>query len=90
MCNIGMWIAFTGNGLQWSRRHVYSSELRNKKNKTTLTYTYTFLNQQTIFQEEHERRGAVWTVVQQSHHALWVHWRPCVKLQGDRRFMLEG
>lgn len=46
--------------------------------------TYTFLHQQTIFEEKHEWCNAVLTVVQQSHHALWVHGLSCEKLQGDK------
>lgn len=45
------------------------------------TVTYTFLNQQPIFEEKHVWCDAILTVVQQTHHALGVHGLSCEKLK---------
>lgn len=46
--------------------------------------TYIFLADHTVFEENHEGRLAVFTVVQHTHHAICVHAGPCIKLQRDK------
>lgn len=46
--------------------------------------TYIFLADHTVFEEKHEGRLAVFTVVQHTHHAICVHAGPCIKLQRDK------
>lgn len=51
--------------------------------------TYAFLNQQTIFEEQHVWCDVILAVVQQSNHAIWVHRLSCEELQGDKDDMSE-